>query len=570
MLRSAFFSDRGTLLITVLLSTGMSLLALTTSFYMLQVYDRVLVSRSTETLLLISVIAVIAIAVFGLLDSIRTRILVRYSMRSADALAGRVLRAMIATSSQRGGVSARNGLRDLDTVRGFFSSPGFVALIDAPFLLIYLVVLLCLHAVFLGIVVASAVLLVGLAVLNQKLTKPVVTEAIAEAMAAESFAMDGLQSVDVLEGMGMSSAFVSRWRSKWISSLRLTASGTDRDSKLTSMSKVVRLLAQICLLGAGAILILKFRATGGIMIGASIIGARALAPIEGVVGAWKNVISTRSAWSRLANLLGAAPAREEGMALPTPQGRLSAVNVYYAVPQTRRTVLGNVSFELEQGEALGIIGPSGSGKSTLLRVLSGAWPCSGGVVRLDSSDIHKWPRAQLGPHIGYPPQRAELFSGTIRENIARMEAGDPEMVVRAAVQAHAHEMILALPSGYDTIVGASGHRLSGGETQRIAIARTFYGQPKLILLDEPNANLDGDGERALVQALRTLRSQGVSLVVVAHRPTILDFVDRILVLRANGTVHAFGERDEIARRFSGAPAGPGGSQAELAGAAVRG
>jgi len=488
---------------------------------------------------------------------LRIRLLARIGMRFSETLAPVVLRAMVATTSQSGGVAVRTGQRDVETIRNFIASPSFGALLDAPFIFVYMFVLVMLDPWFLVIVLAGGAILVVIAVLNERGTNPTLIQSIGHAARAHQFAEDGLRNSDVLEGMGMSSAYVARWRQQWVESVRLGTVAADRDSRLSSMSRGVRLLIQIVLLGAGALLILDFKATGGIMIGASIIGARALAPIESVVSSWKSIIAVRLAWNRLTLLLERAPRRDEGMPLPRPRGQLQAVNVSYMVPSTRKPVLTNVSFELPAGESLGIIGPSASGKSTLLRLLVGAWPCTGGVMRLDGADIYAWPRTELSRHIGYLPQDVELFPGTVRENIARLVQGDPEAVANAAKRAGAHEMILSLPKGYDTEVGDNGHALSGGQSQRIGLARALYGEPALIVLDEPNSNLDSAGEEALVRTLADLRSEGVTLVIVAHRPSILGGVDKMLVLRANGTVDAFGPRADVMQQFARRAAAPG-------------
>ena len=531
-------------------TAAMSILALTTSFYMLQVYDRVLTSRSVDTLLLLTVIAVVAIGVFAVLDSLRLRLLLRIGMRVANALSATVLRAMVATASQNGGTAIRTGLRDVETLRNFIGSAAFAAMLDAPFILVYLIVLLLINPVFVAIVLVGGAILIVLAVANQRLTNPPLARSIGLAARTHEFAEDGLRNADVLEGMGMSSAFVARWRGQWIESLAAGTAAADRDSRLSSLSRAVRLLIQIFLLGAGALLILNFRATGGIMIGASIIGARALMPIESLVASWKSVIAVRLAWTRLDVLLARAPRRDEGMRLPAPEGRIQVQAAQFAVPATRKVVVANVSFDLAPGESLGIAGPSASGKSTLLRLLVGAWPCSAGSVRLDGADIYAWPRAELSRYVGYLPQDVELFAGTVRENIARMAPGEPEDVVRAAMRAGAHEMILDLPKGYDTDIGLYAHSLSGGQSQRIGIARALYGEPRFVVLDEPNSNLDSDGEERLLATLAGLKADGVTVVVVAHRPNILQNVDKMLVLRAGGIVQAFGPRAEVMQQFA--------------------
>jgi ATP-binding cassette subfamily C protein/ATP-binding cassette subfamily C protein EexD len=534
-------------------SAAMSILALTTSFYMLQVYDRVLTSRSPETLILLTVIAVGGIAVFGWLDSLRLRLVQRVAMRTADALGKRVLRAMVAATSQTGGTMSRNGLRDLETVKNFLGSPAVNTVMDAPFMIVFLVVLGLLHWLLLVIVIAGGAILIGLAYLSQRMTNATLVQSIEMQAKTHNFAEDGLRNADVLEGMGMSQTFVDRWHAQWIGSMRKNVLSADRDSKLTSMSRSVRLLIQIALLGAGALLILNLQATGGIMIAASIIGARALAPIESGVATYKSYIAARLAWMRLEDILNSAPRRDEGMALPAPEGKLTAGRIGYMNPQSRKTILANVAFELMPGESLGVIGPSASGKSTLIRLLVGAWPCTVGNVRLDGADIYSWPRTELSRYVGYLPQDVELFTGTIRENIARMDAGDPEAVVIAARRAGAHDMILQLAKGYDTEIGGRGVRLSGGQAQRVGIARALYGEPKLVVLDEPNSNLDAMGEEALLQTLAMLKKDGVTVVVVAHRPSVLAGVDKILALRADGSVDAYGPRTEVMRQFTRQP-----------------
>lgn len=548
--RDALTANRRLLMVALSFSAAMSILTLTTSFYMLQVYDRVLTSRSLETLALLTLIAVAALVVYGWLDSLRLRLVQRVAMRTVDALGKKVLRAMIATASQTGGASIRNGLRDLETVKNFIGSPAINVVMDAPFTIVFFLVLVVLHWALLATVIVGGGILIGIAWLSQRLTNASLVQAIDLQSRTHNFSEDGLRNSDVLEGMGMSATFVDRWHSQWSTSMRANTLAADRDSKLTSASRTVRLLIQIALLGLGAFLILNLQATGGIMIASSIIGARALAPIESGVASYKGFIAARLAWLRLEEILNTAPKRDEGMALPTPAGKLSVIRVGYINPLTRKPVLNNVGVELLPGESLGVIGPSASGKSTLVRLLIGAWPCTAGNVRLDGADIYSWPRAELSRHVGYLPQDVELFSGTIRENIARMSEGNPELVVAAAKRAGAHDMILGLPKGYDTEIGQRGHRLSGGQAQRIGIARALYGEPKLVVLDEPNSNLDSSGEEALVFTLAGLKRDGVTAVIVAHRPSILAGVDKIMVLRPDGNVEAVGPRAEVMAQFT--------------------
>lgn len=552
----AFAANRGLIGSVFAFSGAMSILTLTTSFYMLEVYDRVLTSRSQETLILLTLIAVGALLIMGVLDSLRLRILMRIGMRIGDALSARTLRSMVAINSQTGGMAVRSGLRDIDTVRNFVASQSFATLIDMPFALVLLVALWFLHWIYLLIVLAGGAILIGLSAINNRVTSKVTSESIGQAMRAHNFAEDGLRNADVLEGMGMSSTFVDRWRKQWIESLRTASRGSDRDARLSATSKAVRLLIQVALMAAGAILILDYQATGGIMLGATIIGSRALQPIEQAVGMWKTLIAVRLARKRLSDLLTNAPQREEGMPLPAPKGNLQVNSVHYVPQGSRKPVLANINFELAAGEALGVIGPSASGKSTLARLLVGAWPTSAGVVRLDGANIYAWPRQDLSQYIGYLPQDVELFAGTVRDNIARMSDGNPAAVVRAAELAHAHQMILGLPKGYDTVIGENGYRLSAGQSQRVGLARALFGDPRLIVLDEPNSNLDGPGEEALIQTVSDLKKMGVTVIVIAHRPSVLADMDKMLVLQANGGMAAFGSKAEVLAQYSRAPARP--------------
>jgi PrtD family type I secretion system ABC transporter len=546
--REALTANKGLFGVAFAFSAAMSILALTVSLYMLQVYDRVLSSRSEETLLLLTIIAFIALSVFGVLDSLRLRLLIRTGMRFGEALGARTLRSMV-TSATLGASSTRQGLRDIDTIRNFVGSAAFAILLDGPFLFVFLIVLWMLDPVYFLIVLVGGALLVGIALADQYLTAQKLGKSITASLRAHTFAEDGLRNADVLEGMGMSYAFVARWRKQWLESLRYSLEASDRDSILSGTSKVVRQLIQVVVLGTGALLVLDYHATGGIMIAASILSARALAPIEGAVSTWKSIVAVRLAWGRLVTLLNNAPKREEAMALPAPTGDLQVQKVSYAPPGSRKAIVNNVSFALAPGDSCGVIGPSASGKSSLMRLLVGAWPCGAGVVRLDGADIYAWPRKELSRYIGYLPQDVELFGGTVRDNIARLTEGDPEEIVKAAKLANAHEMILALPKGYDTDLGENGAKLSGGQRQRIGIARALFGDPRLIVLDEPNSNLDTAGEEALIATIGELKKRRITVVVVAHRPSMLANVDKMLVIR-DGMVEAFGPRAEVMARFT--------------------
>ena len=547
--REALETNTRVLAVALLFAAAMSVLALTTSFYMLQVYDRVLSSRSVETLLLLTVIAVAGVSVFSALDAFRQRLLVRIGMRVGEAVAARVLRAMVALSAQSGSTLARQGLRDVDTLRNFIGSTAFGALIDAPFLLVFLAVLLFLHWIYFVIVLVGGGAIVALALLDQALTNRHLAHAIGAQIRAHQFAEDGLRNADLLEGLGISGTFVARWHSQWLETLRASIASSDKDTLFNGLSRAIRQIIYIVTLGAGALLVLDFHASGGVMIAASILGGRALAPVETIVGSWKSITAARLAHRRIVNLLRAAPKRDEGMPLPAPEGKLQAVRATYTPPSSAKAVLSNISFALSPGETLGVIGPSASGKSTLARLLVGVWPCNTGVVRLDGADIYSWPRAELSRYIGYLPQDVELFAGSVRDNIARLTDGDPATVVAAAKLAGAHDMILALADGYDTQIGDRGAKLSGGQRQRIGLARALYGEPKFVVLDEPNSGLDAQGEEALATTLAELKERRVTVVVIAHRPSITAHADKMLVLR-DGSLEAFGSRHEVMKRYA--------------------
>ncbi|HEY2069581.1 MAG TPA: type I secretion system permease/ATPase [Rhizomicrobium sp.] len=537
------------------LAAAMSILALTVSFYMLEVYDRVLNSRSMSTLALLTIIAAAGVGVYCALDSLRLRLLIRIGMRVANSLTTQVLRSMIALSAQAGGSVARQGLRDVDTLRNFIGSPGLAALIDAPFLFVFLFVLFYLHWAYFLLVLVGGAIIVFIAFLDQFLTSRTLTSSIGATIRAHQFAEDGLRNADLLEGMGISQTFVGRWRDQWVESLRLSLQSSDKDSVLTGFSRGVRQFIQVALLGTGALLVIKYHASGGVMIAASIIGGRALAPIETMVSTWKSVTAARLAKARLLEIIRRAPKREEGMPLGAPEGRINVERVTYAPPGAKKAIVAGVSFALDAGDSLGVIGPSASGKSTLMRLMVGAWPPGAGNVRLDGADIYGWPRAELSEYIGYLPQDVELFGGSVRNNIARLTEGDPERVVQAAKLAGAHEMILNLPNGYDTDIGESGAKLSGGQRQRIGIARAMYGDPRFIVLDEPNSNLDAAGEEALLLTLAELKRRKVTVIIVAHRPSILGAVDKMLAMR-DGGVEAFGPRNEVIQRYTPRPPAP--------------
>ncbi len=532
-----------------LFSLVINLLLLAPPLYMLQVFDRVLSSRSEETLLALSVAAVVAVLVMALLDMLRARLLAAAGAALDRRLGPRVLEGLLAQTARLSGAAYLNGLRDVATLRGFLGGTGLVAIFDAPWLPLFLLLIFLFHPLLGAVALAGAVSMALLAWLNERLTRRPLERAQGEARRAGRFIDANVRNAEVVSALGMLPAVTRRWMRLNDAALReqLRASGVG--GTLTGLTKFARQVIQLAMLATGAWLVVDQHVTSGIMIAATIILGRALAPVETLVAGWRGLVEARAAWRRLDELLAGNPPAEPGTELPVPRGELRVEAVTFGLKSGERPIVRNVSFALAPGESLGLIGPSASGKSTLARLLVGVWKPQAGTVRLDGADVAVWPRERLGPHIGYVPQDVELFGGTVAENIARLGEADPAEVVRAAQRAHVHDLVLRLPKGYDTEIGESGQSLSPGQRQRIALARALYGDPRLVILDEPNANLDHEGEEALLRTLRELRADGVTIVVIAHRPSLLREVDRMLVLR-EGAVEVFGPRNEVMGRVT--------------------
>ncbi len=531
-----------------------NILMLVPALYMLQVYDRVLTSRSESTLLVITLLMIALMMFLGALEWIRSQILVRVGARMDMHLNERLFSAMF-DSTLNAPTNRTNyvqPLHDLTNLRQFLTGPSLFAFFDTPWMPVYIFVLFLMHPIFGWMAVGGAVLLFGLTLINELITRRILGMANGEAMAATQYANSNLRNAEVLEAMGMLGRIRQRWHSRHKKMLALQAVASDRAGVLTAMSKSTRLILQSLVLGVGAFLAIEHIITPGMMIAASILMGRALAPIDMLIGAWRGFVGARSSYQRLDELLRAIPERPKAMPLPPPMGAIAVENIVVVPPGGKVPVLRNVSFTLGVGEVLGIIGPSASGKSTLARAVLGVWPTYAGKVRLDGADIRQWNREELGPYIGYLPQDIELFDGTVADNIARFGPVDAEQVVLAAKRAQVHEMILHLPHGYDTPIGEAGSVLSGGQRQRIGLARALYGDPVLIVLDEPNSNLDDQGEAALVRAISDLKARKRTVLIITHRPSVLANADKILVLR-EGQVQVFGPRDEVMAQFAPKP-----------------
>ncbi|MGV8890244.1 MAG: type I secretion system permease/ATPase [Pseudomonas sp.] len=541
---------------SILISVGcftalINVLMLVPSIYMLQVYDRVLSSQNETTLAMLSLMVVGFFAFIGLLEIVRSFIVIRIGSQLERRFNLRVYQAAFERNLFKGEGNAGQSLGDLTHIRQFVTGPALFAFFDAPWFPVYLFVIY-LFNVWLGVfATVGAMLLISLACLNETLTKKPLGEAAGFSQKSSQLATSHLHNAETIQAMGMLGVLRKRWFLVHSRFLGLQNQASDTGAVISSLSKTLRLCLQSLVLGLGALLVIKGDMTAGMMIAGSILMGRVLSPIDQLIAVWKQWSGAKLAYRRLDALLQAYPPSDEAMALPAPKGQISFEQVSAGPPGQRAATLHLVNFSLSAGEVMGVLGASGSGKSTLARVLVGVWPTLGGTVRLDGADIHRWNRDDLGPYIGYLPQDIELFSGSIAENIARFREADPQKVVEAAQQAGVHELILRMPQGYDTVLGEDGSGLSGGQKQRVALARALYGNPSLVVLDEPNSNLDTVGESALAGAIAHLKARGTSVILVTHRSSALAQADKLLVL-SEGRLQAFGPSQEVLKALSGA------------------
>ena len=537
---------RSILLFIFLISGMVNVLALTGSFYMMQIYDRALSSQSIPTLLALSGLAIGLYLVQGMLDVSRSQILVRLGARFDDKLAPLAHRVTI--DMPRFGFSTAEAMergRDVDTLRQFAAGQGPMALFDLPWMPLYLVFVYCLHP-WLGILCfAGALILTGLTVLTEILTQKHSTSTQQASIARAGMIDSHARNAEVIRAMGISARAVARFDKLNTAHLELQTKTSDITGTFSGISKVLRMILQSAVLGVGAYLTIKGDMSAGAIIAASVASARALAPVDLAISQWKNVVSARRSYARLGDTLTALDEPPMQVSLPSPRRDLKIEKITVAAPSNGTIVLSDVSFELKAGQAAGIIGPSGGGKSSLARGLTGVWPLLRGNVRLDDADLEQWPSDVLGKSVGYLPQDVSLLDATIGQNICRLDPdADSKKILDAAMAAGVHEMIVRMPQGYNTELGPNGTALSAGQRQRIGLARALYDNPFLIVLDEPNSNLDADGESALTQAMLSVRARGGIVVVVAHRPSALAAVDLIGVIQ-NGRLSAFGPKDEI-------------------------
>jgi len=530
-------------------SAVINLLMLAPSLYMLQVYDRVLQSSNEMTLLMLTVLMLGAYAVLSALEFVRSFVLVRVGTSLDMHMNKRVYTAAFEQNLKRDGGDAGQALRDLTQIRQFLTGNSLFAFFDAPWFPIYLLMIF-LFDVWLGVFASCGVLMmVTLAYINEMVSKKPLEEANSLAITANNLATNNLRNAEAIESMGMLPNLMSRWFDLHGRFLQLQAQASEKAGIVTALSKFVRLSMQSLMLGIGALLVIEGRISPGMMIAGSILFGRATGPIDQLIGVWKQWSGAQGAYSRLNELLAANPPREAGMDLPTPLGAVTFESVTAAPPGATVAVLKGLTFALQPGDVLGVIGLSGAGKSTLARLLVGVWPAQAGKVRLDGADIYQWNKDQLGPHIGYLPQDIELFAGSVAENIARFGSVDPEKITAAARRAGVHDMILHFEQGYDTVLGDAGEGLSGGQKQYIGLARAMYGEPALLVLDEPNSNLDELGEQSLLLAINDFRQSGKTIVLVTHRTSVLRATTKLLLLR-EGAAQAFGPRDQVLQAIS--------------------
>jgi ATP-binding cassette subfamily C protein len=559
-LGAALASCRGALLGIAIFSGLINLLGLTGSLFMLEVYDRVLPSRSVPTLVGLAIITALLFVFQGILELTRGRMLVRIGnqidWRLSDRVYDLVVRLPLRT---RGSGDGQQPIRDLDTIRSVLSGSGPAALFDLPWLPFYLAICFAFHPLIGATALGGVLVLVILTLLTDRLSRRSVQEASSYAAARNRLAEASRRNAEVLVSMAMSARLLARWRQLGVAYRKQQKTAGDISGGFGATGRMLRMMLQSAVLAVGAYLVIHQEASGGIIIASSILTGRALAPVDLAIGNWRNFIAARQSWQRLEKLLALLPAASVQLPLPAPTRTLVVEKLSVTAPESERLLVADVSLFLKAGSAVGIIGASGSGKSSLVRALVGAWRPSRGVVRLDGASLEQWPPEALGNHVGYLPQDVELFEGTIAENIARFTPEAPmDQVLAAANAAGIHHLIVSMPEGYNSQIGEQGTLLSAGQKQRVALARALYGNPFLVVLDEPNSNLDAEGEEALTRAILGVRARGGIVVIVAHRSSALIAVDFVMSM-VQGRQHAFGPKEEVlalAARRDATPAAP--------------
>lgn len=549
---AAFNACRPHFYAAIAFSLALNVLYLALPIYSAQVYDRVVASGNLATLAMLSIAFVIAMAALAALESVRTRLLNRAGLRLEERLAGRVMEAAVEQAVAAPGLDRLRPLRELDSLRSVVTGGVVPAVLDLPWAVLFVAVLFAVHPALGVAATACAIILVALAALNEVLTRRTLKSAARAAARTQAYADATLRNAEIVQASGMLDGLAARWRCERTRLLGAQGAAMERGSTVLAGIRFVRYAAQALVLGLGAWLAVERSITPGAMFAASILLGRAMQPVEQLVGVWRQLVAACESLQFLGALLATRPQRAAAITPTAPQGRLAVEEVVFVPAGATRPALGRVSFALMAGESLGVLGPSAAGKSTLARLLVGVQPPTSGAVRLDDAAVASWARADFGRHVGYLPQDVELFPGTVAENIARCGAVAPDEVLKAAHLAGAHEMILRLPRGFETEVGDQGALLSAGQRQQIALARAVYRAPCLVVLDEPNSNLDSAGETALVECLERLKAAGTTVVLISHRMAALHAVDRLLFLDG-GAVKACGPRNELLARLSPAP-----------------
>lgn len=541
---TALMKYRGSLVSVALFSGVINVLYLAPAIYMLQIYDRVLTSQSENTLLALTLLVVGLFVVTGLLEGVRSAVMSRLGDALDEDLSPRVYPAMFAQQLKLSNGQGNQPLWDLNQLRQFFSGSGLYAFLDLPWLPIFLLTIFALHPALGSFVLAGAVVLFVTAWISERLARQPLAEASDWSLAASGSVASQLRNSEVIEALGMLPQFFSRWRSLQNRSRDYQQQALGQLRVTGGFTRVLRMVLQSGTLGVGAWLAIRGEVTPGVMIAATILATRALSPLESVIGHWKSFLTSLRSAQRLTQLLANFPEPAKGMQIPRPEGRLVAENIFVSSPTNKHFILKGLSFELNPGEMLGVLGPSAAGKSTLARTLLGLWPAQLGKLRLDDSDIRNLDRQAIGTAIGYLPQDIELFSGTVAENISRFGPIDSAEVIAAANACGIHGLLLGLPKGYDTPIGDSGLMLSGGQRQLIGLARALYGKPSLIVLDEPSSNLDEMGQRCLALAIRTMKSWKSAIVIMTHDLSVLRLADRLMLLQ-DGQIRKFGPTADV-------------------------
>ncbi len=543
-LRKAIFKAKTAFFMAGFFSLFINLLMLVPTLYMLQLYGRVVTSRSEETLYMLTGLVIVLFITLALLEMVRSRILVRIGNKIDKILSQRVFDALFKLAEKYPGKASTSALSDLTQIRQFMTGNGLFAFFDAPWIPIYIALLFYFHEDYGYFAIFAAVVLVIITIINNYSTKAKLNEANQHNSSSMMFVNTNLRNAEVIHAMGMKDNIRDMWKEKHYSFLRAQSDASASAGVWANISKITRMMFQSLMLGLGGYLVIQNEVGSGMMIAGSIVMGRALAPLDLMVNTWKQFSSARTSYKRLNALLSDFPKEKEYMELPAPKGELLLEQVVVVPPNGKSPSLRGISMQINKGDIVGIIGPSAAGKSSLARVILGLWPLQNGKARLDGADISQWDKVALGKYIGYLPQDIELFDGTVSQNIARFNEVDPKSVVKAAQMAGVHDMILRLPDGYDTKIGVGGSTLSGGQRQRIGIARAIYDDPVLVVLDEPNSNLDEIGEAGLIQAINYLKQIKSTVILITHRPNILQVTNKIAVLK-NGLLEMYGATSAV-------------------------